>query len=425
MSSNTFFAGASARAAAAEPPAFSEHHALRGLGDEIGLGLEVGQQAHERVDHGRIQRLPRLVLHDLQRLLGRHRLVERPLRGQRVEVVHGRENARAERNLLARQAVRIALAVPALVVIQDERRHRIGERHVRDDLRADLRMHLHPLELFLRQRTRLRQDVLGHRELSDVVQQRGRPHALHVAGRHAHGLGEPGREDLHAADVRRRGLVLGVDRQRERLDRREMQIRHLADPALLGIHAIEVQAVGAVNQVERHDQQPDRPGIAVRQQRHAGRRRAGADDEAQRAPDDVIVPDLAKRLAALEADGRRDQQRVEHEIAQRRRHRRRLEAAARRRLHPERPAEQHVNVARGECRDDQRRHAEHRAVQRIASLAAGRALHPGARRRDHHRRVRPEQQQRRELERERQRHRRAVVRERQVDLEHGGDRPPA
>src|SRR2546422_3820529 len=44
--------------------------------------------------------------------------------------------------------------------------------HRPDDLSAHLRVDADFLELFLRQRARLRQDVLGDRELADVVQQR-------------------------------------------------------------------------------------------------------------------------------------------------------------------------------------------------------------------------------------------------------------
>ena len=75
-------------------------------------------------------------------------------------------------NVLAGEPLRIALAVPPLVVAEDQRRHRIGERHRGDDLRADLRVNADLLEFFLRQRAGLRQDVLGHRQLADVVQQR-------------------------------------------------------------------------------------------------------------------------------------------------------------------------------------------------------------------------------------------------------------
>ena len=81
------------------------------------------------------------------------------------------------------ESERIALAVPPLVVAQDERRDRIRERHRADDLGADLRVNADLLEFFRRQRARLREDVLRHRELADVVQQRRGLHALDLARR--------------------------------------------------------------------------------------------------------------------------------------------------------------------------------------------------------------------------------------------------
>ena len=180
-----------------------------------------------------------------------HRLVVRPLRHQRVEVVDDRQDARAERDLFALQPGRIALAVPALVMAEDQRRDRIRERHRADDVRADLRMRANLLELFRRQRPRLREDVLGHGELADVVQQRCRLDALDVVVRHPERPRHRGGVELHAADVRLRGLILGVDGERQRLDRREMQIGHLAHVALLVLDAPEVDLVGAIRQVER------------------------------------------------------------------------------------------------------------------------------------------------------------------------------
>ena len=200
--------------------------------------------------------------------------MRRPLRRQRVEVIDDRQDARAERDLLALETGRIALAVPALVVAVDDRRDRVGKRHRRDDLGAHLRMHLHPLELLVGQRTGLRQDVLGHRELADVVQQRRRPHALHVGRRHAHDARQAGGMHLHAADARGRRLVLGVDGQRQRLDGRQVHVRHLAGATPLVLDAVGVDPVGPVRQVERTDQQRRQPGAVARQQ-HRGRRRDG------------------------------------------------------------------------------------------------------------------------------------------------------
>ena len=107
------------------------------------------------------------------------------------------------------------------------------------------------LELLLRQRPRLREDVLGHGQLADVVQQRRGLDALDLVLGHAERAREPGGVDLHAADVALRGLILRVDGERERFDRRQVQVRHLRDVPLLVLDAAHVDLVGAVDQVER------------------------------------------------------------------------------------------------------------------------------------------------------------------------------
>ena len=110
------------------------------------------------------------------------RLVVRPLRRDGVVVVDDRrECARPAESRSPHETLRIALAVPSFVMAEDERRHRIRERHRGDDLGADLRMDADFLELFLRQRTGLGQNVLGHGELADVVQERRGLHALDLA----------------------------------------------------------------------------------------------------------------------------------------------------------------------------------------------------------------------------------------------------
>ena len=97
-----------------------------------------------------------------------HRLVVRALGHQRVEVVDDRQDARAERDLVGLEPGRVALAVPALVVAEDQGRDRVREGDVLDNLKADLRVNPDLLELLLGQAPGFRQDVLGDRELPDV-----------------------------------------------------------------------------------------------------------------------------------------------------------------------------------------------------------------------------------------------------------------
>ena len=188
----------------------------------------------------------------------------------------------------------IPLAVPALVVAEDERRHRIGKRHPADDLGADLRVDADLLELFLGERPRLRQDVLGHGELADVVQERRGLDTLDVGAGHAERAGQASGVHLDAPDVALRRLILGVDGQRERFDGGQVQVGHLPDVSLLILNAPEIDLVGPVRQVQRRRrEQRHRVALTVDDPRR-NRRRAGADEVARRAPEEVIAPDARR-----------------------------------------------------------------------------------------------------------------------------------
>ena len=157
-----------------------ERQHLHRLGFPIRLLLERRQQPDEGLHDGGIQRVARFLFDHPGRFVPRHRIVERPARGEAVEQVHRRQDTGAERDGLPGHPVRVALAVPALVVSEDERSDRVGEPHVGHNLGADLRVDPDPLELLVGQGAGLRQDVFGNRELADVVEQRRRPHTLHL-----------------------------------------------------------------------------------------------------------------------------------------------------------------------------------------------------------------------------------------------------
>ena len=215
------------------------------------LGRERGIQLDERPDDARIERLPAFLMEQADRGIEAHRLVIRPFRHQGVKIVDHRKDPRAERDLVALEAAGVSLTVPPFVMAQDQRGHRIGKRHAADDFRADLRVDADLLELLLRERTRLGQDVLGHRQLADVVKQRRGFHALDFGLGHAERPGEAGRVDLDAADMALGRLILGVDRQRQRFDGGEMQIGDLLHVPLLILDAAHVNLVGPVNQIDR------------------------------------------------------------------------------------------------------------------------------------------------------------------------------
>ena len=90
--------------------------------------------------------------------------------------------------------------------------------------------------------------------------------------------------------------------QRQRLDRRQVQVGHLLHVPLLVLDAAHVDLVGAVGEVERRER-----AAAPSSSRRASttdaatRRGAGADEVARRAPEEVLVPDAARSAAASTA----------------------------------------------------------------------------------------------------------------------------
>ena len=91
------------------------------------------------------------------------------------------------------EAVRIAGAVPALVVVE----HPVGDRvdaEALEHAEADLRMALEHEPLGVRERAGLAQDLLGDRQLAEVVQACGQSRQLDLLVVEAEPRGEPRRE---------------------------------------------------------------------------------------------------------------------------------------------------------------------------------------------------------------------------------------
>jgi hypothetical protein len=87
-------------------------------------------------------------------------------------------DARADRDLRAPQAIGIAAAVPALVVVADDLAHPAEKGHGRQNLLAHHRVALDDLELLRGQRPRLVEDRVRHRDLADVVEDRPVAHGF-------------------------------------------------------------------------------------------------------------------------------------------------------------------------------------------------------------------------------------------------------
>ena len=278
------------------------------------FGAQHRQVFHESLDETRIERFTRFLPQQTDRALVAHRLVIGALGGERVEVVDDGEDPRAGGNFFALHAGRIALAIPTFVVAQNERRDRIGERNTSNDLGPDLRMNSNFLEFFLRERARLRKNVLGYRQLADVVQERRSFHALDLALGHPDAFRKARGKDLHPTDVRLAGAILRVDRQRQRFNSREVQIRDFLHVTLLVLDAAQIDLVAAIGEIQRRRGEHRDPVVrrpADHDRNTRGRRRAH--EVARRTPEEILIPDAQHRLVRRQRNRGRDQRRVAHE----------------------------------------------------------------------------------------------------------------
>ena len=100
----------------------------------------------------------------------------------------------AEGDLVALQAVGISAAVEAFVVMQHDGDRLAQVRGGLEDDLPDARMLADRLPLVVGEGGRLVQDLLGDRDLSEVVQERSDSDALDLLVRQTHLQTDPGRE---------------------------------------------------------------------------------------------------------------------------------------------------------------------------------------------------------------------------------------
>src|ERR1700693_3148361 len=143
-----------------------------------------------------------------------------PVAGHRLEGIAGMDDAGFNGNALAAEPIRVAGAVPSLVLRADDRSDPRQERNRGHDPFTDHGMLSHDGRFLVIEGPRLVQDVSGHADLPDVVKQRAvlqKTQGLRLQPEAAPArLGE--RRGLPR--VRLRVAVLGVEGGRQRGDRR-------------------------------------------------------------------------------------------------------------------------------------------------------------------------------------------------------------
>src|SRR2546423_5930555 len=207
------------------------------------LGRTPAGRREERVDDLRRELGPAPVVNLRERFLRQQRAVVRPVGGHRVPGVREPDDRGLEGNVLAREPVRIAGAVPALVVVADDRDGFAETAELADDPRAlgGVRLHLRVLPVV--ELARLDQDPVGNGDLADVVEEGPESQRVQARGRELELLPERERDLLYPQRVAGGVRVLGLDGGIEALDRLE---RALLEPAI----RVE-ERLGAVAQLAR------------------------------------------------------------------------------------------------------------------------------------------------------------------------------
>src|SRR5262249_31643293 len=144
-------------------------------------GLEGAElvEPRKRLDDRRVELRPRARAKTAQCLVVRQPASIRPVARHRVERIADVHDARLERDLAAADAVRVPLAVPALVRRAYDRPN-VGETiDRREDPRAEHRMLPDELELRVGQRPRLPEDLGRDADLADVVEERAELEPFH------------------------------------------------------------------------------------------------------------------------------------------------------------------------------------------------------------------------------------------------------
>ena len=164
--------------------------------------------------------LPECVTISCTASAGRAGLSIRPVGGHGVVGVDDGEDARFERDAVSLQPERVALAVEALVMVEEYRQRALQEADLRDEDARQQRVPLHGLPFATAQGARLAQDGVGHAYLADIVEERAALDVDEPFFRHVHlpGDGDGQVRDAFRMAFRRR--VFGVEGGAERLEGR-------------------------------------------------------------------------------------------------------------------------------------------------------------------------------------------------------------
>ncbi len=247
----------------AVPPALDER--ARQLGVELGAGAAL------QLD---------------ERLLDGERRPVRARRGHGVEGVGDAEQPRLERDPVPAQPVRVAAAVPALVVVEHVRQRRLEVLEALDEPRARDRVAANLLELLLAQRAGLAEHARVDGDLADVVERAAELERLQAAATPAEQPSERLGERRHPSRVAAQVRVSSLERRGEGGEQRA----HNARVSRAGSGSLPRRPRRSVEFALREGRSPERD----RRQRAPG----GARPRLRRAP-------RGRRLRGRSRAGRR------------------------------------------------------------------------------------------------------------------------
>jgi len=149
---------------------------------------------------------------------------------ERVEDVGDRRDAPLDRDLVARESLRVARSVDPLVVRERHQRGQVEQLRVRatQDAVTNLRVRLHHQPLLVAERSRLEQDPVGDADLADVVHRARDPDQLGMLGVDAGQACEQGAVEAHPDDVLTGFVIAELGRPREPANRLFVQPPRLA-----------------------------------------------------------------------------------------------------------------------------------------------------------------------------------------------------
>ena len=237
--------------------------------------LKFNVTALQNRDDSRIKTFSRILGHLGHGLFQRQSLPVLAVRGQSIEAIDCSQNASPNRNVLSGQSVRISATVPFFVMGAHDRHHWIRKVDLLQNLRADRGMDFHLVEFFRRQFAGLRNNVLWHRQLSDIVQDRCRAQCFRFVLAQTQFLREFHGVHPHPLQVFAGGFVFGFNGQRESFNCSQVQARDLLCVALLGLQFAEIKTIGSVHEIDRRQNQqrrlpPDMPVQEMHEPGHSG-----------------------------------------------------------------------------------------------------------------------------------------------------------